>query len=615
MIRSPLCVMVVACVGAAVQGVGAERQVTPSGGSPEKVLATLRSEHPRLQLTADRLAVIRKLVEDDTLAAEIYAGIRKDADRALKRKPCKYEKPDGRRLLSVSREVLDRITNWAFLYRMTGERKYVDRAWSELAAVAQFPDWNPAHFLDTAEMTRAFAVGYDWLYDCWTADQRAVIRKAIVEMGLQPAMSRYEPKPRSWAIVSNNWNQVCNGGIALGALAIAEDEPQMAARIVRHAVDLIPRSIQVYRPDGAGTEGVTYWSYATRYNTAFLDAMETALGSCLGLDQVDGYAQSGDFQLYYSGASGQSFDFGDCGQTRLSTPQHFWFGKHYGTPRYSWFRYQALREHPDRGEVADLIWYDPSAKSLDPREFPLDKHFRRAELAVMRSAWADPDALVLAIEGAPPDDYNHRHLDSGSFILEADGVRWVVDCGVEHQTYLSHQHSFGRWEFYRTRAEGHNTLVLNPGKGADQTPKTPAPITRFTSRADGCVAEMDLSRAYDTNAQRVTRTFTLADRKRVCVADDIQGARSAEVWWFVHTKAQIEVATDGRSATLSQDGKRLKVVVQEPSTARLETMAASPLPTSPNPNKQADNSKIRKLAIHLRDIKDLKLAVEFVPGG
>jgi hypothetical protein len=107
----------------------------------------------------------------------------------------------------------------------------------------------------------------------------------------------------------------------------------------------------------------------------------------------------------------------------------------------------------------------------------------------------------------------------------------------------------------------------------------------------------------------------MVDRKRVRIADEIQGARSADVWWFAHTKAQIEVASDGRSATLSQNGKRLKVVVQEPATAKLEVMDAAPLPTSPNPNKQADNSKIRKLAIHLREVKDLKLAVEFVPEG
>ena len=592
----------------------ADRPVAEQLALPDPVLATLRPEHPRLHLIPQRLAAIQTLVRDDPLAAEIYAGIRKEADAALKKKPSQYEKRDGRRLLPVSREVLQRVTNLAFLYRMTGERKYADRAWTELSAAAAFPDWNPAHFLDTAEMTYALAIGYDWLYDCWSAEQRTTLRQAIVEKGLTPALKNYEPKPRGWATVTNNWNQVCNGGIALGALAIAEEQPELAARIVRTAVAQIPRAIHVYQPDGAGTEGVTYWSYATRYNTALLDALETSLGSCLGLDKVDGYEKSADFQLYFSGASHLSFNFGDCGETRLSTPQHFWFGKHYGTARHVWFRHDALRQQGDRGQVADLLWYDAAVKDFDSKTLPLDKHFRGAEVAVMRSAWGDPNALVLGIEGAPTADYSHRHLDSGSFILEADGVRWIIDCGTEHETYLSHQHSHGRWDFYRTRAEGHNTLVLNPDKGPDQTPKTPAPITRFESRPERCVAEMDLTKAYEVHAKHVTRTYQLLDRKRVSLTDRIEGARSAELWWFLHTKARIEVAADGRSATFAEGSKRLQVVLREPSSARFEVRDAVALAGSPKVDKQADNSKIRKLAIHLRDINDLTLAVDLMPA-
>jgi hypothetical protein len=44
-------------------------------------------------------------------------------------------------------------------------------------------------------------------------------------------------------------------------------------------------------------------------------------------------------------------------------------------------------------------------------------------------------------------------------------------------------------------------------------------------------------------------------------------------------------------------------------------MNAGPLPTSPQPEKQARNEGIRKLAIHLADAKDLRLAVLLVPLG
>ena len=39
------------------------------------------------------------------------------------------------------------------------------QALSDLMTVSGpvFPDWNPKEFLDTAEMTHAVAIGYDWL--------------------------------------------------------------------------------------------------------------------------------------------------------------------------------------------------------------------------------------------------------------------------------------------------------------------------------------------------------------------------------------------------------------------------------------------------------------------
>ena len=48
----------------------------------------------------------------------------------------------------------------------------------------QFKDWNPARFLDTAEMTHAFAIGYDWLWHEWMPEQRDVLHQAIVKLSI-----------------------------------------------------------------------------------------------------------------------------------------------------------------------------------------------------------------------------------------------------------------------------------------------------------------------------------------------------------------------------------------------------------------------------------------------
>jgi len=118
--------------------------------------------------------------------------------------------------------------------------------YKDLLAASQFPDWNPRNFLDVGEMTYAFAIGYDWLFDVWTSRQKQVIKQAIMEKGLLRAMLFYEKlvPPKATGVhfptTTSNWNSVCNGGITVGALAIADVEPLLANEIIKNAVKSVP---------------------------------------------------------------------------------------------------------------------------------------------------------------------------------------------------------------------------------------------------------------------------------------------------------------------------------------------------------------------------------------
>ena len=90
----------------------------------------------------------------------------------------------GRRLLGVSRTCLKRVLTLSYAYRMTEDRKYLQKAEAEMLAASAFSDWNPSHFLDVAEMTMALAVGYDWLYSDLKSKSRQIIKEAILNKGL-----------------------------------------------------------------------------------------------------------------------------------------------------------------------------------------------------------------------------------------------------------------------------------------------------------------------------------------------------------------------------------------------------------------------------------------------
>lgn len=577
----------------------------PSAG---EIRRALKPGHPRLMLDAAVLADIRKWIGQDPVAARVHKKILANADEALDSQAPEYGLTDGRRMLRTSGDVLSRVTTLAYAFHMTGRKDYVARAWKDLDAAAGFKDWNPAHFLDTAVMTGALAIGYDWLFDQWTPEQRKQLREAIIKLGLEPAMATYEKKS-GWHRVDYNWNQVCNGGIAMGALAIAEDEPKTASMILSQAIASLPIAMKAYAPDGAGKEGATYWAFGSQYNIFMLASLESALGTDFGLAGIDGFRQSGDYQIYMSGGGRMGFDFGDCRNDALSAPQHLWMGRKYGIPHYSLFRHNALRTG-EAGGVWDLLWFDPAVLDAGIPDLPADRHFRGAECATMRDGWMSETGFIAALQGGS-NHWTHRHYDLGSFILEAGGVRWIIDSGKENETYQQHRNHTKRTDFYRVRAEGHNTLVIDPDAGPGQESDAMAVFRSFVPEPERASAKLDLTNAYAEKAKSVSRTFELVRGKSFTVSDEITCRKPSDIWSYLHTEAEVRLSADKRRATLKQDGKSLLVDLLSPEGAGFQVLPAEPGPASPKPAKQASNKGRSKLAIHLSAAKSASIKVVF----
>ena len=588
-----------------------------AAGVPEdSILGGLRKEHPRLMATEDDFKRIAREKETDEYVKKAFQQVYEEGEKILTQPASKYEIPDGLRLLSTSRRVVDRISTLGFLYRITREERFAARAWQELQTAAQFPDWNPKHFLDVGEMTCGFALGYDWFFDYWNTDQKQIIKSAIIEKGLARALLAYEglsTRDKGWWInVPHNWNQVCNGGIGVGALAIADEEPKLSNAILKQVLEHLPTAMQHFAPDGAWNEGPGYWNYATRYNVAIIASLRSALGEDFGLSAIDGFSKTGLFPLYLNSPVNKSFNYADGGDEGIKGAQLFWLAKMFNQPAVAAYLYQFKPADPYA-----ILWYD-AALSKATAQLPPDAYFRDAEVVTLRSKWNDTAAVFVAFK-AGDNKANHSHLDLGSFVLDALGERWILDLGKDNYNvpgYFNAGKDGKRWTYYRNRAEGHNTLVIHPTAAADQDPLADTKVTSFESKPDGAFGIMDLTPAYASDASTVTRGIALERKKgAVVIQDHIINRNPADVYWFAHTRATLKPAANKKSMILSQHGKQYVATLLAPANATFELATAAPLPASPHPSQNNPNNGIQKLSIHIPAVSETRVVVVFHPVG
>ena len=96
--------------------------------------------HPRLFADEAEFAAAKERIASCEEGRAALGVLMRVADSALAKKPLE-RKMEGRRLLGVSRDALERIGCLSFAWRYTGDRRYAERAAAEGKAVYAFSDW------------------------------------------------------------------------------------------------------------------------------------------------------------------------------------------------------------------------------------------------------------------------------------------------------------------------------------------------------------------------------------------------------------------------------------------------------------------------------------------
>lgn len=566
--------------------------------STDEPLRTLRRGHPRLLVHTGTFDAIRDSIRSDEQMRGFW---RETIDFTESRRAARPPRPRVRhgRMLSVSRETFRTVTAFALRYRIEGNRADADRAIAELIAVCSFADWNPSHFLDTAEMSAAVALGYDWLHDALTEGQRRLVREALVHKGLEPGLRAYERR-EWWTDVDNNWAAVTAGGLALAALAVAEDEPALATRVLRITLQKMQAPMRTFAPDGGHIEGPSYWTYATRYTVLLLAALDSALGHDFGLSSMPGFDRAGDYRMHTISPARRAYNYADGSEGVTFAPQMHWLARRFNRPDFS--RHE-LGLTPST-DVLPLLWYEPAARR-EAGTRPLDTCFRRVGVIVMRSSWDDRDALYLGIRGGN-NAANHAHLDLGSFVLDALGQRFIVDPGTDDYN-LPRFWGDNRWAYFRYRTEGHSTVLIDD---ESQRRAGTASVIAFRSTPQLAIGVLDLTDGYRGRVTSLRRGVAMVGRRHVLVRDEMTAGQPVEIAVLLQTTADVRIAEDGRSATLSRDGRSLVVRLHGDPQVRLHAEA---IDLAPPQRKSTGHTRLQ--ARWPGPVSRASLTMSFAPMG
>ncbi|MCF7567723.1 heparinase II/III-family protein [Sabulilitoribacter arenilitoris] len=565
--KSKLNLILLLCLAIFLVATAQEQEIQPLENpmSVQYLKKNLKKSQPRLVLNSKIEKQLKKKLANNLVVKNIYKAIQLNAESVLEQDLLTRKiKIQGRRLLGTSREMLWRVNMLGMVYRMEKDPKILNRINDEVIAVCNFSDWNPSHFLDVAEMSMAVALALDWTGGDLPKSSIEMAKIALIEKGIKPS---YQKGTAGLLNGHNNWNQVCNGGMIAASIAIAEKDPELAAKTIQRSLNGIPHALTQYGPDGVYPEGSTYWEYGTSFSVMTVAMLESSFGTDFGITDYPAFKESAVFRYLMNTPSGQYFNFADCGDKRskLGDITLAWFGVKTGNHAF-YEKDRFLMPAKDMGKLsrlsgAGLVWLAQYEKKSEQKIPTVWKGDGSNPLVVFKGDENDTHNYYFGGKGGRATT-GHGNMDAGSFIFELNGVRWAIDPGNQGY-YELEKTGFNlwkscqdcqRWNLLTKNNYGHNTITINNALFVNNGQAT----LEYFQAGEKPKATFDLTAIYGENVTSAKRTFIKDGPVSVVIEDEIETSDKTElITWQFMTTADVEFVNGG--ALLEKDGKTLKI--------------------------------------------------------
>jgi hypothetical protein len=413
-----------------------------------------------------------------------------------------YNKHSG--MLNEIADYAEQIRDLALAYQITENEKYATLAYDMALSLGEWEHWGPADVRSFSETLTTYAFAYDWLYDAWTAldcdvakIEEALYGKGVyqgynVSTGVCVFMPLYQTfidpyynnSTSSDNLIGTSGMMIASLAL-LGAkdLAVAEnrdkeavyDEYVATAKWVleNNMHTLIADGLDVFAPDGAFTEGPASWVKATGAFFLLAAALESTIGSDMGLydtwgiDKTFYYALqieypaelfevNGELKENLSGLLMWNYNNTEAGY--LDTSVFYLAATALGDESLAAIRNKQLEKKA--WTYLDLLGYKSSYANLsaDDIELSLDYVFEATDSVISRDGWTDGSLYVGIMGGSNSGAY--AQIDSGNFIYANKGFTWFGDLGAENPEAYGAVNSEYSYKYYRANAEGANALLI-----------------------------------------------------------------------------------------------------------------------------------------------------------
>jgi len=377
--------------------------------------------HPRVYVTDKEIAELQQRAR--TTHKELWQNALRNV-RALNSDP----PPPPAQKRREQNDVGLGIAEAAFIYKIEGDRKYLEAAKKYMDAAVTYDIWGYANNKPNVDLAAGHLLyglgwGYDLLYHDLSEGERARYRDKLIKQA-RLMFDYFKPKPGKTYSYSQNHTFIPIGGLGVTAYALYGETPaaEQWAQLSRAIFD---RVLATYSKDGYYYEGFEYWIFSTPWLIHYLDAQAHATGEDL-YDQA-GFRQMHEYVAHSMLPSGQYvFDFGDIFEgplTRAGSGEEYprtHPGGHFNTNYNLLYRLAREFQSGEAAGVADwlksfgqlnaeefwsLIWYDPNVQVVPIQKQATSHYFKDHDVLFWRSDWTK-SATAFAFKCGPPEGHH-----------------------------------------------------------------------------------------------------------------------------------------------------------------------------------------------------------------